>query len=149
MYIHTIWRAKDFLYGCACALLSPRESSHGTLLGKTAGVVELMKMSRNSVVCLLLGLAALVYSCQPPDCDHPDCGTCGTLPVSLPGPVLRARKSSVSVCIARGQLPIVGDSDRKIHTGRVHAYCWSLLLEVVVGAHCACAESSMGEGLVI
>ena len=36
-------------------------------------------MSRVSVVCLLLGLAALSYSCQPPDCDHPDCWTCGEL----------------------------------------------------------------------
>ena len=35
-------------------------------------------MSRVSAVCVLLGLAAIVYSCQPPDCDNPDCGTCGT-----------------------------------------------------------------------
>ena len=61
-------------------------------------------MSGVSVVCLLLGLAALVYSCQPPDCDHPDCGTCGTgVPVSLPGPVLCARSRRLAcVYIARG-----------------------------------------------
>ena len=36
----------------------------------------------SSVACLLvlLGLfTAHARSCQPPDCDHPDCGTCGEL----------------------------------------------------------------------
>ncbi|XP_065890748.1 uncharacterized protein [Dysidea avara] len=28
------------------------------------------------VVLLLCSLILLVHSCQPPDCDHPDCGTC-------------------------------------------------------------------------
>lgn len=33
-------------------------------------------MSRFSVVCML-AMAAVAFTCQPPDCDHPDCGTCG------------------------------------------------------------------------
>ena len=32
-----------------------------------------MKLS----VLFLCSLLLLVHSCQPPDCDHPDCGTCG------------------------------------------------------------------------
>ena len=30
------------------------------------------------IVLVLCSLILLVRSCQPPDCDHPDCGTCGT-----------------------------------------------------------------------
>ena len=36
----------------------------------------------SSVACLLLLLGlftAHARGCQPPDCDHPDCGTCGEL----------------------------------------------------------------------
>ena len=37
-------------------------------------------MSCVSIACLLFGLVVTaVLACQPPDCDHPDCGTCGEL----------------------------------------------------------------------
>ena len=36
-------------------------------------------MSRVSVAFLLAVVVAVVLACQPPDCDHEDCGTCGEL----------------------------------------------------------------------
>ena len=35
------------------------------------------KMGRTSVLLLVVLMVLGAQSCQPPDCDHPDCGSCG------------------------------------------------------------------------
>ena len=35
-----------------------------------------VRMSKITVLCVLL-MAEICLSCVPPDCDHPDCGSCG------------------------------------------------------------------------
>ena len=35
------------------------------------------KMGKLTVLLFVVLIARVVYSCQPPDCDHPDCGSCG------------------------------------------------------------------------
>ncbi len=39
-------------------------------------------MGRASLL-FLCSVLTVVWSCQPPDCDHPDCGSCGELRHSL------------------------------------------------------------------
>lgn len=53
--------------------------SHDVSRGSLAGIKDVVMANYFDLIVLAISLACfeVALSCDPPDCDHPDCGTCG------------------------------------------------------------------------
>jgi hypothetical protein len=49
-------------------------------------------MAKLSALFVLAVSVGLVFACQPPDCDHPDCGSCSKYSVVEPSPFTITKK---------------------------------------------------------
>lgn len=83
-----------------------------------------MKLS----ILFLSSLLLLVHSCQPPDCDHPDCGTCGNACCSInfhfdlpPDKVNAAMVENLKKGGADGRYRYVGEYDLRPYNEPDHS----------------------------
>ncbi|XP_065890160.1 uncharacterized protein [Dysidea avara] len=80
------------------------------------------------LVLVLCSLVLLVRSCQPPDCDHPDCGTCANACCSIdfhfdvaPEKVNDVMVSSLKSGGADGRYRYTGEEDMRPHNNSDHS----------------------------